>query len=44
MDCDDDRTRILDALRQLRGSFIEDQPICLHDKLKIFLLKKTGVS
>ena len=39
----DDRARILDTLRRLRGPFIKGQPICLHDKLNIFLLKKTHV-
>lgn len=37
----DDRARILDTLRRLRGSFINGQPICLHEKLHIFLLQKT---
>ena len=37
----DDRARILDTLQRLRGSFKNGQPICLHEKLHIFLLQKT---
>ena len=35
----DGRARILDTLRRLRGSFLEGQPICLYEKLHIFLLR-----
>jgi len=40
----DDCARILDTLRRLRGAYTNGQPICLQDKLHIFLLQKTRVA